>query len=340
MKIIYDNAIFNFQKYGGISRYFSEIIRRIGEYNDAQVYIFKRLNWKLSRFNNLWLNFKLTKGRFDIYHPTYYSATIKKRGYIKTIVTVYDMIHELNLSGANNSKSGIPIKKDSILNADHLICISNNTKKDLQKIYNIGDERISVIYLGAPPKREPAGNKNSFPSRPYILYVGKRDLPYKNFKTLLKAFYELKMEKDFELICFGGTEFSRREISEFKKLRIENAVKYVTGPDELLRAYYENARVFIYPSLYEGFGLPVLEAMAFGCPVIASNAASIPEITDNAALLFSPENIEELCTCIRSIINDNKMRSDYIEKGKIRSKYFSWEKTTLETFNIYQKVLD
>ncbi len=94
----------------------------------------------------------------------------------------------------------------------------------------------------------------------------------------------------------------------------------------------------IYPSLYEGFGLPVLEAMSFGCPVIATTAIS--EITDEAAMLFSPNSIDELCNCIKTMINDNKIRNDYIERGRNRCSDFSWEKTALETFNVYRKLIN
>ena len=302
--------------------------------------MFRGQKGKLARLNNILVDWKLFTSKFDIYHPTYYSYAIKKRGNIKTVITVFDMIHELYLSGKENFKNDILIKKKSIMSADHIICISSNTKKDLQEIYNIDDELISVIYLGSPLLRKKFIEVNcSIPGKPYILYVGKRG-GYKNFGILLKAFYMSNLKYDYDLVCFGGGKFKREEVLEFENLKLVDSIKHVEGEDNLLQFHYENAHVFIYPSLYEGFGLPALEAMTFGCPVIASNASSIPEIVDNAALLFSPNKVEELSNCIKKIFNDTKIRNDYIEMGKKRCKDFSWEKTVLETFHLYQKLLN
>lgn len=337
MKIMYDDIIFNLQKYGGISRYFNEIIDRVRKFSGVDVGIFKGFKGRLARFNSILIGNKFKTGKYDIYHPTYYSCLVKKRKDIKTVITVYDMIHELYLGGGNQFSSGIVIKKQSIINADHLICISKSTKRDLQKIYDIEDDRISVIYLGAPLAMQGLKTYN-IPYKPYILYVGKRGF-YKNFSTLLNAFYNAKINMDFDLLCFGGEEFSKEEMSEFKKMKLESSIKYVEGPDDIMQLYYENAHVFVYPSIYEGFGLPVLEAMAFGCPVIASNTSSITEIADNAAMLFSPEDVEGLSGCIKKMIGDKSMRQDYIEKGKKRCMDFSWEKTADETLMAYRKVL-
>lgn len=338
MKIIYDDIIFNLQKYGGISRYFKEMIERVRKSSGVGVGIFKGFKGRLARFNDILIGNKFKTGKYDIYHPTYYSCLVKKRKDIKTVVTVYDMIHELYLGNGNQSDSGIVIKKQSIMNADHLICISKSTKKDLQRIYGIEDDRISVIYLGTSLARQGIKTR-TISHKSYILYVGKRGL-YKNFSTLLNAFYDAKMNKDFDLVCFGGGNFSKEEMLEFKKMSIWGSVKYIEGSDGLLQMYYENASVFVYPSIYEGFGLPVLEAMTFGCPVIASNASSIPEIADNAAMLFFPKDVEGLGSCIKRMVSDKSMRQDYIEKGKKRCMDFSWEKTADETLMAYRKVLN
>ena len=339
MKILYDDTIFSLQKYGGISRYFSEVMPRIKKYNGVEVSVFKRLGRKLTRFNNLIMDYQLNLSKFDIYHPTYYSNTVKKRRNVKTVVTVFDMIHELYLYPIKIHRDGIPVKKQSIMNADHIICISENTKRDLRKIYNIKDEKISVIYLGKPEGLTiPSKNINQLLSKPYILYAGNRSFPYKNFKTLLKALSLLRENNLIKLICVGGGKFTKEELSEFKKINVAGAINYLEFSDEILQPCYANAIALIYPSLYEGFGIPILEAMTFGCPVIASNVASIPEVGGDAALLFSPDSPEELSNCIRKIINDDVLRNEYIEKGKIRCKEFSWDKTAVETFNVYKKI--
>jgi len=343
MKILYDSTIFSVQRYGGVSRYFFEIIKRISKYKDISVNTFKGLSilpHRFSKLNNVFLNCKLLKYKYDIYHPTYYSNSIIRRKHVKTVVTVYDMIHELFLPKFKELAEGIDIKKRSILNADHIICISNTTKNDLKKIYGINDDRISVVYLGVSSDGIDSGYaKFNKPVRPYILYVGRRQ-GYKNFGLLLDAFSRLKIENDFDLLCFGGGPFSGAESARFKELGIEKSVKHEQGTDDLLNFYYKNAFVFIMLSFYEGFGLPLLEAMANNCPVIASNAGSLPEIAQDAALLFSPENADELCSCINSMLKKHNLRSDCIKKGSLLVRNFSWDNTARETYQVYRKVLD
>jgi len=343
MNIFYDNTIFYIQKRGGVSRYFTEIIKRIADYGNVNVAALKRPNLirsKLIRFNNIFIKARLAVLNYDIYHPTYYSNAVTKRKNTKVVVTVFDMIHELFSARFKELAEGIDIKKRSIFNADHIICISNATKRDLERIYGIKGDRISVVYLGVFLD----GNKPSFekfkkPVKPYILYIGKRHA-YKNFNTLLDAFYRLKIEKNYDLLCYGGGYFSDMELSKFKKLGLENSVKYAQGPDELLNFCYQNASVFVLPSLYEGFGLPLLEAMANRCPVVASNAGSIPEVAQNAALLFSPENTDELCFCIDSMLRSSNLRNEYINKGSAIVRNFTWENTARQTYQVYEKVLN
>lgn len=343
MNIFYDNTVFYLQRHGGVSRYFSELIKRIANYNDTNVTALARLNIlprRLLRINAMFIDFKLAARKYDIYHPTYYCDGITKKKSSKIVVTVYDMIHELFSSRFNELGINIGVKKNSILNADHIICISNITKRDLKKIYNITDDRISVVHLGASLNGNSSTNAEfNRPQRPYILYVGKRP-SYKNFNILLKVFHLLGLSKDFDLVCFGGGKFLPNEVSEFRRLKLENSIRYIEGPDELLQFYYKNAHMFILPSLYEGFGLSVLEAMVNGCPVIASNGGSIPEIAGDAALLFSPEAADELSSCVKLMLNDSQQRNEYIKKGRERAKNFSWDKTAQETYNVYKKVLN
>ena len=343
MNIIYDNTIFSIQKYGGISRYFSELIKRIAGYDDVTPELYKGLNIlprRFFRFHEGFLDHKLLRCKYDIYHPTYYSSIVKKRKGIKTVVTVYDMIHELYADRFKILDKDIEIKKRSILNADHVICISGNTKHDLMNIYDIKDDRISVIYLGFSLNDcDSSPLIFNRPQKPYILYVGLRNY-YKNFNILLNAFNILNLKKDFDLVCFGGGGFLKEEMLEFKRLKLESSIRHIEGHDELLRAYYKSADIFVCTSLYEGFGLPVLEAISNDCMVITSNAGSIPEIAGNAAMFFSPDKVDELCSCIKQVISDNRIREEYRKKGRERIKIFSWDKTTQETYNVYKKVLN
>jgi len=340
MKILYDNTIFNLQRYGGISRYFTEIIRRIEEDKDVGVSLFKGMDilpYRFLNLNNPFLNHKLSNPKCDIYHPTYYSSMVKRRKGVKTIVTVYDMIHELYLSKIDDLNKDLEVKRKSIHNADHIICISEKTKQDLQEIYKIKDDSVSVVYFGSyvdSLKQEGEGFRQ--PDKPYIFYVGKRS-HYKNFRVLVQAFNSLGLKKKFDLICSGGGPFSKQELSEFRRMKLEDSIKYVAGPNEFLYLYYKNAVFLVYPSLYEGFGLPILEAMGNDCAVIAANAGSIPEVAGDSALLFSPEDVDELCHCMKTFLNNDSVRNDYIKRGKERVKLFSWDKTAKDTLEVYKK---
>ena len=341
MHILYDNTIFYLQRHGGISRYFSELINRLKLFEDVNIDTFKFLKIlprRIAHRKNFILDLKLMFSHHDIYHPTYYSSSVKKRKGLKTIVTVYDMIHEMFLSDYDSFKRDIEIKKSSILSADHIICISQTTKQDLKKIYHVSDSDITVVYLGSTLSLN--GEKVEFKKsdRPYILYVGKRDY-YKNFNILLAAFSNMELKKEFDLICFGGGRFSKSELAEFRRLGVGKAIFYYEGEDNLLRFYYKNSEVFVHTSQYEGFGLAALEAMDNECMVIASRAGSISEITGDAVLLFDPDNITELESCIAKIINDKQIKNEYIARGKERAKIFSWDNTAHETYKVYEKAL-
>jgi len=343
MNILYDNVIFHLQKYGGVTRYFSKLIDALSRSKDIDIHILKTsklLSGRLSRIGSILLDANVVFNKYDVYHPTYYSNNVKKRRNIKTVLTVHDMIHELYANRFNSINSGIEIKKQSIFNADHIICVSYNSKKDLQDIYNIKDDMISVVYEGVSLTGPNTflNQGSSISEKPYILYVGKRWL-YKNFNVLLKAFCAMNLKDSFNLVCFGGQRFSKEESAQFKEMCLEDSVKYSEGDDTLLRYYYNKAAFFVYPSLYEGFGLPILEAMANDCPVIASKGGSIPEIAGDAALLFSPENENELCSCMKLMLNDVSTRNKCMERGKRRVKDFSWEKAANETYQVYKKVV-
>jgi len=374
MKILYDYRIFSLQRYGGISRYFYELLKNIITLKSDNIKIFlfegihvnnydlhklkKRMEsyWGIKRpyikrtlnifytLNKILFSFYTSSKPFNkkdsIYHPTYYASDISNfKNKTKIILTVYDMIHEKLPEYFYNVKNEIEIKKESINNADKIICISNNTKKDLINYYNIDDKKVKVIYPGPNLKYHQNHIKELKNKRSFILFIGKR-AGYKNFKTLLNSYYLGKLYKDHDLICFGGEDFSIEEKAQIKKFGLKNEIKLIRGGDDLLASLYKNAICLIYPSLYEGFGMPILEAMNFGCPVLSSCSSSMTEIGGNAVIFFKPTNEEDLTNKLKIIIKDKKLRSKMVQKGFEQIKKFSWERNAEETLKLYKECLD
>ncbi len=243
---------------------------------------------------------------------------------------------------SNNSPKKIKIfdrKKYSISRADHIICISEQTKKDLLKFYDVEEKKISVVHLGFSLTNSTKSYTNII-NRPYLLYVGKRD-GYKNFRDFLKAYSSLThIKKDYDLVAFGGGRFSKDEELLIKKLNLQKkTIHQIEGDDSILANLYKYASLFVYPSLYEGFGIPPLEAMSFDCPVACSNTSSIPEVVGDAAKLFDPYSVKEIANAIEVVLMDSVLREEMIRKGQERTKLFSWESCAIKTYEIYKGLL-
>ena len=275
----------------------------------------------------------------DLVHETYYASKPAMTPGYKRVLTVYDMIHEL-FPAEFPANDRTPIDKASaVARADHIICISEHTRRDLIRILGVPHEKTSVIHLGI--SLSPTGTRGDLPvCRPFLLYVGARG-GYKNFACLLRAYAASgRLLKEFDLLAFGGGPINTKEAEFIRQLSIppEN-VRQVQGGDDVLEVLYRRAAAFVYPSLYEGFGLPPLEAMSFDCPVICSNASSIPEVVGNAALLFDPLSAEALGQAIAVVLDDAGLRQALIAKGRARINHFSWEKCAQLTMTVYERVL-
>lgn len=373
MKTLYDHTVFQFQRYGGISRYFYELITRLSMKENVNISLFQGFHineYALSEykqnFDSYWgykWNYKKhvakylahilftipNKILFDnyicssdvaIYHPTYYMKGLKQNRKVPIVITVYDMIHELYPNQFIDSWFVIKAKKKAISMANAIIAISENTKKDLIKIYDVPESKIKVVYLDSSLQLSNFMSIEWLKKRyglkhPYILYVGDRHT-YKNFKVLLNS-YVNHFSDDFDLICFGGGKFKTNELKNINN-GIKNRIIQLNGSDNLLASLYKHAFCFVYPSFYEGFGIPPLEAMSMGCPVIASNTSSIPEVVDDAAILFNPHLKNELIDAIETLYDESK-RNDLIKHGFKQKKKFSWDKMANETLDIYKSIL-
>jgi glycosyltransferase involved in cell wall biosynthesis len=236
----------------------------------------------------------------------------------------------------------------SVKRSDVAIAISQSVKEDIVRILGVQPEKVKVIYLGKHERFRPIRDPERLSrfrtkyglSRRVVLFVGLIE-PRKNLATLVQAFASLKsLHGDFCLVLAGDYGWGCQDVlASVRRYGIENHVLFPGFiPDGELPELYNLADVFVYPSLYEGFGLPVLEAMACGVPVVTSNVSSMPEVVGEAGLLVDPRSVEELAQGIRRVLTDATLRSQMREKGLERSELFSWEKTARETLEVYRQI--
>lgn len=366
LRVVYDHQIFLLQKHGGISRYFAEIAERIpkratmatrvvaplhvNEYlQSSQVQtsgVF--VNWRfrgslrVQRAVNSLLASPMTRAvRPDLVHWTYYSPA-RLASATRSVVTVYDMIHELFPKAFHPDDPTSFNKRSCVEKADRVVCISESTRADLMRLFGTPPSKIVVTPLACSPRFALVEDvPQSRPRcRPYVLYVGHRS-GYKGYENALRAYAaSARMRNEFDFVCFGGFEFGADEIALRASLALrEDSVRRESGNDAALALAYRHAHVFIYPSLYEGFGIPPLEAMASGCPVTCSNASSVPEVVGEAAELFDPCSVESIRTALERVCFDHSRRAQLIEAGRRRAALFSWDRCAEETAAIYRQVI-
>ncbi len=366
MKIIFDHQIFCRQRYGGISRYFCELANHIADLHDHHVEIFAplylneylskpfRVNLKGKKVSPMlglgrpiaWavdsiLAYLSLKWRLDvdIFHETYFSPVDYCPAGARKVVTIHDMVYEIFRDEFPRQDRLRLMKARAVEQAEHVICVSENTRRDLIRILGVPEEKTSVVYHGYSFSLNPPRTHSSA-GRPYILFVGKRD-GYKNFDKLLRAYGRSeRLRKELSLICFGGGNFSPAEEVAIKARGLSaGQVFQLAGGDDVLTNLYADAAVFIYPSLCEGFGIPLLEAMSLGCPVACSNTGSFPEVAGRAAEFFDPEEEEDIRRAIEKIVFSPDYRDTLVLTGRERVQKFSWDQCARDTLQVYGKLL-
>ena len=298
-------------------------------------------------FNNQRESVKRLKEQdFDVFHPTYYDPYFLKHLVNKYyVLTIYDMIHEKFPDNFDKYDLTGSRKKLLAENAKQIITISGNTKKDIVKYLDIPKDKIQVIYLAnalSRVKKTDSSNISVFIKLPkhYLLFIGNRS-GYKNFTFLIKALFPvLKTNENLHIVCAGGGYFSDSEKNLIRKMNMVTRVHHYPADDATLQHLYKNAYAFIFPSLYEGFGIPVLEAFSCGCPAVLSNTSSLPEVGGDSALYFDSFNTNSLTNAVERILSDETLRKNLITKGCERSKLFSWEKTAAMTKKVYEIALE
>lgn len=280
----------------------------------------------------------------DCLHVPHYNVPL--RWSRKLVVTIHDLIHlkflkDLNPAAAFYAKVMLPLAAQK---ADAIIAVSEHTKRDLIEKLNIPEKKITVIHHGIDPFFLSGQTvRNESVSDPYFLYVGLIK-SHKNLGVLIEAFKDLKNKiqmKNLKLRIVGRADQKQKvvrqwldSISEAPDIQLETGLE-----DSALKLIYQNAAALIFPSLYEGFGFPLIEAMASKIPVVASTAASIPEVLGPAALYFDPNSTDELVHCMQQILTDNALRQKLIIEGEKRIKFFNWRDAAQKTEQVYESVL-
>ena len=293
-----------------------------------------------ARANRVQMQKALKKADFDLYHPTYYDPHfLDQIGSKPFVLTVYDMIHELLLNQYAQIDPTIAHKRKLVAKATRIIAISESTKNDLMKICDVPADKIDVVYLGNSLEPvESSIRPDDVPAR-YILFVGTR-IRYKNFNLFAKAVAPLLREQpDLHLLCIGWTGFDAAEQALLEAEGIAGKTLRRTANDQELAVYYSHAEAFVFPSLYEGFGIPVLEAFACGCPAIISNVSSLPEVGGDAAAYFDPNDAHSIYQAVKDVVNNPARQDDMRAKGYARLKEFSWDKTAAETLKVYERAM-
>lgn len=350
--VTFDHGIFVAQRHGGVSRYFVELARHLrlagaGVVVDSPIYVTEgvrslaiegvvvrgmhvpvfpgvtRLGEALGRL--------VPPSRSDILHETWYGVPSRRKSGVRVAVTLHDMISELFPDAVTGAALQTRRKREAVARADLILCVSENTRRDAMRLLELPPERVVVTPLASSlpvlPRKE-AG-------KPYVLYVGKRG-GYKNFSLLLEAFSATTaLRNTFSLVCFGGGAFTYDE-----RLRMVQAgdVIQVDGDDQALAHWYSGARAFVSTSRYEGFGLPLLEAMSAGCPVVAVAGGSVPEVGGDG-VAYVADDVSDLAATLDHLLHDETARRTATASGLERSTHYSWDRTAAITLNAYRTAI-
>jgi glycosyltransferase involved in cell wall biosynthesis len=362
MKVFYDHQIFSMQKVGGVSRYFSSLMEGLvrkniecevggllhineylegmhfiegGSYFDSRNFYQKKIIQKINDVYEFWCR---NRRESDLLHNTYYLSSRNNKPNIPSCITAFDCIHERfphYFSVDLREK-----KKNALRKADRVICISETTREDIKHFYQVSDEKLRVIHLGISPRmsEQSAERKRAeIVDKLTIGYVGKRN-GYKNFSLALKVARLLKKKYDFKLLVFGSTPTSL-ERQSLGDLGLEANVIFVSGPDHMLSTFYRKIDVLVFPSLYEGFGLPGLEAIAHGAGLACSDIPVFREIYSGCAEFFDPIDEFSAADAITRVVNSrHKHFGSRLAETQIIKK-FGVDFMVSKTLEVYSELL-
>ena len=364
MKLLIDPQVFWWQKTGGVSRYFFEVISKAEKISEVEVsfpvfahenqYIKNLCNPKAGKLlnrlygqrfrgvttvrnflipNRKYANKEIARNEHDVLAPTFFEPYFLNENKKPIVLTIHDMTHELFPQFFKKNDPVAEWKRQLAFSAEKIIAISENTKRDILDIYGDDfDEKTSVVYNGNDFHNVKPEHVQGLPDN-YFLYVGAR-VGYKNFNWLINEISDIIKESNCSLLCIGGGAFSNSEKKLFHKLGVEMNIKQMSCSDSQLAGLYERSSALIYPSLYEGFGMPVLEAMSHKCPVILSKSSSFPEVAGKYGHYF--ESDSDLHDLVKTFAM--KSREDqFLEDAKSWSKNFNWDQSVQSIINIYRQ---
>lgn len=363
MRILYDHQAFTGSIFGGVSRYFADLMGNLFSHGHKvklatgfsnNIYIQEKKYFKgrsytyflgfrwtctvLSHLNRLVAAINLLGKRFDVFHPTFYNPYfLSFIGNKPFVITYHDAIKDKFGKEYGHLDNVSLEQKQNILNqAAKVIAVSQNTKNDLMEVFDIDPNKIVVIHHATNFQEVSPTKINDLPQK-YLLYVGSRN-DYKQFLPFIEATANLLIKENISLICAGGGNFTSEESEVIERLQLNHLVRQQTVDDGKLKTLYQNALAFVYPSKYEGFGIPILEAFASDCPAVLSNSSCFPEVAQDAALYFDPESKESIHDAVKQIVTDVAIRQSLVEKGRERFADFSIEKMTQQTLAVYESV--
>lgn len=314
---------------------------------------FKIKNVNLPMFsvrNQLKFSSVLRKEEIDVFHAPYFDAPLA--GGTPFIMTIHDLIH-LIFPQYFNKKVRVyyqGVVKPAVRKSNKIIADSKSSKEDIVRILGVPESKVVVIYPGVEEKFRPLADSDSAHnlcqryslSKEIILFVGNMK-PHKNLAGLMEAFARLRQDDgvDCQLVVIGEKDRHFWQIqAKVQELKLQQEVVFtgLVAEDEM-PLFYNAAEVLVLPSLYEGFGLPALEAMACGTPVVCSNTSSLPEVVGDAAILFNPKSIDEMTKAISRLLGDKSLKQKMVKEGLERAKLFSWKKTVQETVEVYNQAI-
>jgi glycosyltransferase involved in cell wall biosynthesis len=358
VRVAFDEQIFAIQPYGGISRMFAELAMQFIAEPDLGVDLLplnapiinryalehENLRTRLAvwdakhEYHSLARYFMRIRPRRrqDIVHNTFYLPHgLASYPGARRIVTVHDMVPEL-LPKTRRRLDFLTMKKHYVQQADHIVCVSESTKQHLLEVYPKTRAPITVIHHGVGAHFTPHAPALANMPEHYILFVGNRG-QYKDADVLLRAFARITNEfPEFHLILVGGGTLTTNETGQLQRLGISHKVQQVSLTDEAMVSAYANAALFVFPSRFEGFGIPILEAMASGAPTLLANSTSLPEVGGDAAHYFEPGNEEDLAESITRILHDNSIQQTMRDKGLARAAQFTWHRAATAHADVYR----